>query len=200
MTMKISSIFLLFVSFTLYCSQAFSTDIDTPVEESVQTEIKKMLDTEVIRSPYYTKILLRSLRESAQKDNQNKTEIMENLKQTMSYSDDEFQKLLDNFESNPPINYNTTLNSDNNTEAIKRDPVEAFYQLSIQKELNPDFFKNLQKKTSKSELSPAQISQSKSIENSVESSSDSVVQIKPQKMEQKRLGKKSFNINPDLFY
>lgn len=194
--MKVSSVFLLIFSFSAGCSQNVWADSMREREAYAQKEAEKMLDTETIRSPYYAKILYRSLNEGNEKDNQNKQEIMTVLQQSMGYTPEEFKELTDNFEKNPPIKYTKSKLS---PEQIKENPINVFYQLSIQKELNPAFFKtesaNLKKNNSQTALLPQSSSQKE-----IQQNSSSVIRLKTITSSEHRLGKKSFKINPDQFY
>lgn len=186
------------IAFTFYSLKSFSEDVNPSSVVNADIEAKKMLDTEIIRSPYYSKILYRSLKEEAEKNNQNKTEIMSVLKQTMNYSEEELKELSENFEKNPPINYNPDkVNSEQRMALIKSNPVEAFYQLSVQKELNPSFFKTLEQTERKYESSFSTVS---TVKPSKALEASSIIPLSVRQKEIKRLGKKSFKINPDLFY
>lgn len=195
--MKVSSIFLFVFSFAVSCSQnvfALATDEH---EASTQKEIKKLLDTETIKSPYYTKILYRSQKEEAQKNNQNKDEIIKVLQQTIDYTPEEIKSLTENFETNPPINYNA---SQVTAEKIKNNPVDAFYQLSVGKDFNPDFFKTQKKQEMNYDKPKNESISKKEQENENKGISSSIIPLQLGKAEKPRLGKKSFKINPDQFY
>lgn len=123
------------------------------------------------KTPYYQEMQKRSIGEAKKYSIENKTEFLNKMHQSQNYTEDEYKNLYNNFEVNPPI--------------IEKDGAV---------ELNSDYLTKNQKYIEKDGII---------IENpNYVPSTFQPTTLKSETEEdtEKRLGKKSFNINPDFFY
>ena len=161
------SLFLLFFIASGLCSQtAFAQET---TEQSNVNQID-MLDT-----PFYKEVKAKIMKDVQESFYQNKDELMDFLKQSQNYTEEEYIKLYNNYEVNPPF--------------IEKDGIF---------ELNPDYES---KNTKYIEENGKWVKNPNYIEKPVYQTKAVPVADKniPQTKPQKRLGKKSFNINPDSF-
>ena len=162
-----NSLFLLFFIASGLCSQAaFAQEISN---QNTPSQID-MMDT-----PFFKEVKEKIMKDIQNSFYQNKDELMTFLKETQNYTEDEYLKLYNGYEANPPI--------------IEKNGVF---------ELNPDYET---KNTKFIEENGKWVENPNYVEKPVYQTQTEIAIEKnlPQTKPQKRLGKKSFNINPDSF-
>lgn len=140
-----------------------------------QQEQKKSIDdVNIIETPFYQEMkfdLMKELKDSFYK---NKEEMMSFLRLSQNYTEEEYTKLYNNYEVNPPY-------------------VEKNGQL----ELNPDY---ISKNTLYIEKNGEYVKNENYVEKPVFEEKKALTATQnASNTSKKRLGKKSFNINPDGF-
>lgn len=125
------------------------------------------------KSPYFQEMKKRDIEKIKKEMNKNKNQIMESLNRIQKYTDEEYQQLYNNYELNPPY-----IEKDGNLE-LNPDYVSK----------NKPYIKKDGKYVKNENYIPVERNHLEDIRAVIESST-----------EQKRLGKKSFSLNPDAFY
>ena len=124
-------------------------------------------------SPYFQEMKKRDIEKIKKEMSKNKNQIMESLNRIQKYTDEEYQQLYNNYELNPPY-----IEKDGNLE-LNPDYVSK----------NKPYIKKDGKYVKNENYIPVERNHLEDIRAVIESSA-----------EQKRLGKKSFSLNPDAFY
>ena len=125
------------------------------------------------QSPYFQEMKKRDIESIKKEMRKNKNQIMESLNRIQKYTEEEYQQLYNNYELNPPY--------------IEKDGTL---------ELNPDYISKNKpviekdgKYVKNENYIPIERNPIEDVRAAIESSN-----------EQKRLGKKSFSLNPNAFY
>ncbi len=160
------NLFLLFFIASGLCQQvAFAEEINTQNSSHVN----------LLETPFYKEVREKIIKDIQKSFHENKDELMTFLKQTEKYTEEEYLKLYNSYDVNPPFieqNGIFELNPDYETKNVK------YIEQNGQWIENPNYIEN-----------PSY--QTKTVTNSND--------IIPSIENKKRLGKKSLNINPDNF-
>ena len=161
------SLFLLFFIASGLCSQAAFAQETSDQNNTTQID---MMDT-----PFFKEVKTKIMKDIQDSFYQNKDELMAFLKESQNYTEEEYLKLYNGYETNPPF--------------VEKDGVL---------ELNPDYET---KNTKYIEENGIWVENPNYVEKPVYQTQTEIAieKVIPQTKTQKRLGKKSFNINPDSF-
>lgn len=130
-------------------------------------------DISFMNSPYIKEMQKKARKKVLENMLKDKEKIMESLNKIHKYTDDEYQVLYNNYEVNPP-----------------------FTEKDGQIELNPDYISKNTKYIEKD----GKLVKNENYQPHPEHGKIDITKLIQVPVEQKKLGKKSYSINPDAFY
>lgn len=166
--MKATLFLLFFISSGLSYQVAFADEVN--LDNTNQQNNSSQID--IMDTPFFKEVKNNIMKDMQESFYKNKDELMTFLKQTENYTEEEYNKLYNSYEANPPF--------------IEKDGIFV---------LNSDYES---KNTKYIEQNGQWVENPNYVEKPV-FQTKTVVETNPTIQNKKRLGKKSININPDGF-